>query len=78
MCPGFGNMEAAGLMRSWRTAEAWHCEKPGEAIGEDTASVAGDPRYWMPGLWETIKESSRCGLELAGQAHVLWMAELEM
>jgi len=27
---------------SWRAAEAWHCERPGEAISEGTASVSFD------------------------------------
>jgi hypothetical protein len=36
----------------WRTAEAWHCERPGKAIGEDAASVAADG----PGLRRSRKE----------------------
>ena len=27
---------------SWRAAEAWHCERPGKAIGKGAASVAID------------------------------------
>ena len=31
-----------GTKESWRAAEAWHCEKPGKAIGEGAASVVVD------------------------------------
>jgi hypothetical protein len=27
-----------GMKGSWRVAEAWHCEKPGEATGKGAAS----------------------------------------
>ena len=37
---------------SWRAAEAWHCERPGEAIGEDTALAAVED----PGLKDACKE----------------------
>ena len=28
-----------GMKESWRTAEAWHCERPGKAIVEGAAST---------------------------------------
>ena len=31
-----------GMKRSWRAAEAWHCESPGKAIGEGAASIAAE------------------------------------
>ena len=31
-----------GMDDSWRTAEAWHCERPGKAIVGSVASVAVD------------------------------------
>ena len=31
-----------GIKGSWRAAEAWHCERPWEAIGEGAASVANE------------------------------------
>ena len=31
-----------GMKESWRAAEAWHCERPREAMGEGAASVAVD------------------------------------
>ena len=31
-----------GIGGSWRTAEAWHCERPGKAICEGVASVVVD------------------------------------
>ena len=37
---------------SWRTAEAWHCEKPEKAFGEGAASVAVEE----PGLKGSCKE----------------------
>jgi hypothetical protein len=35
-----------GMEGSWRTAEAWHCERPEKAIGEVAASVAVDSPGW--------------------------------
>lgn len=29
-----------GVKGLWKTTEVWHCERPGEAVGEGTASVA--------------------------------------
>jgi hypothetical protein len=29
-----------GMEQSWRASEAWHWERPGEAIGKGAASVA--------------------------------------
>jgi hypothetical protein len=40
--------------RAWRTAEVWHCERPGKGIGEDRASVAVD----SPGLKGSCKEAA--------------------
>ena len=31
-----------GRKKSWRTAEAWHCKRPGKAIGDGSASFAID------------------------------------
>ena len=45
--PGFKVMKG-----SCRTYEAWHCERPGKAIGESAASVAVDG----PGLKGSCKE----------------------
>ena len=43
MCKGhLGGTGYEGMKGSWRAAEAWHCEYPGEAIDEGTASVAVD------------------------------------
>ena len=36
--PGGTGLE--GMKGSWRAAGAWHCERSGEATGEDAASVA--------------------------------------
>ena len=49
-CPGGTGFE--GMKESHRAAEAWHCERPWKAIGEDTASVAVDG----PGLTGKCKE----------------------
>jgi hypothetical protein len=35
-----GGTDFEGIKRSWRTAEAWHCERPWKTIGEDAVSVA--------------------------------------
>jgi hypothetical protein len=32
-----------GMMELWRTAKAWHCERPEEATGEGIDSVAVEP-----------------------------------
>ena len=31
-----------GMKGSWRTADAWYCESPGEATGKGAASVADE------------------------------------
>jgi hypothetical protein len=32
---------------SERVPEAWHCERPGEAIGESAASIVAEiPAFW--------------------------------
>lgn len=41
-----GSMKDAGLKESWRAARAWHCERPGAALGKHTASVAVGPPDW--------------------------------
>lgn len=41
-----------GLKGSWRAAEARHCERPGEFVGEDTALAAVED----PGLKDACKE----------------------
>jgi hypothetical protein len=41
-----------GMKGSWRTAEAWQCERPWKAIGEGAASVTVD----RPGLKGSCKE----------------------
>jgi hypothetical protein len=41
-----------GMKGSCREAEAWHCERPGKAIGEGAASVAVEG----PGLKALCKE----------------------
>lgn len=43
---GVGSMKDAGLKESWRAAKAWHCERPGGALGKHTASVAVGPPDW--------------------------------
>jgi hypothetical protein len=41
MCKGHpGGTGFEGMKGSWRTAEARHCERPGQAIGEGAALVA--------------------------------------
>jgi hypothetical protein len=35
-----GGTDSENMTESWRTAEAWLCEKPGKAIGEGEVSVA--------------------------------------
>ena len=40
------------MNRTWKAAEDLHCERPGKAIGEGTASVAVD----SPGLKRSWKE----------------------
>ena len=35
-----GGTDFENMTESWRTAEAWLCEKPGKAIGEGEVSVA--------------------------------------
>lgn len=42
-----------GMMGSCRTAEAWHCESPGEAISEREDSVAVE----LPGLKGSCREA---------------------
>ena len=37
-----GGIGFEGMKVSRRAAEAWHCERPWRAIGEDAASVAID------------------------------------
>ena len=37
-----GSTAFEDMRESWRAAEAWHCERPGKAIGESEASVAVD------------------------------------
>ena len=41
-----------GMKGSWRTAEAWHCERPWQAIGEGAATDVVDG----PGLKGSCKE----------------------
>ena len=38
---------------SWRAAVAWHCERPGKAIGEGAAPFAVD----NPGLKKSCREA---------------------
>ena len=35
-----GGTGSEGMKGSWRAAEAWHCERPGEVTFEGTASEA--------------------------------------
>lgn len=63
------------LNRPWRAAEAWHYGKPGDAIGEDTVSVAVETRHIRcQDCGQIIKDSSRCGLELANEAKCMCCA----
>lgn len=39
---------------SWRTAEAWNCENPGEVIGEGTASLAIEA-LGLNGSWREVE-----------------------
>ena len=49
---GFG-----GSKRSWKTAEAWHWERPGEATLKVQVSNSGDTIVWdMPGPWDDHQE----------------------
>jgi hypothetical protein len=48
--PGVTGVE--GMKRPWRTAEAWHCERPGKAADEGAASGAVDGQR----LKESCKE----------------------
>lgn len=41
-----GGTSFEGTRGSWKTAEAWHCERPVEAISEGAASVEVE----VPGL----------------------------
>ena len=36
-----GSIGFEGMKGSWRAVEAWHCERPGKAIGEGVTSVVG-------------------------------------
>ena len=45
------------MKKSWRAAEAWHCERPGEATGEGAALVAVEGQ----GLKESCKKKLRIG-----------------
>ena len=38
-----------------RVAEAWHCERPGEAIGEGAASVSVSRRPRIEGVMQAEK-----------------------
>ena len=50
MCTrGPGGAGSKGMKGSWKAAEAGHCERSGEAIGEGAVSVAVEG----PGLKET-------------------------
>ena len=40
---------------SWRAAKAWHCERPGEAIGEGAASVSVSRRPRIEGVMQAEK-----------------------
>lgn len=53
------------MWRSWRSAEAWHCERLGKDISEGAASVAlVIPAYWRCQDHElTTKDSNRCRVE---------------
>jgi hypothetical protein len=43
MCKNhIGGTGFKGMKGSWRATEAWHCNRPGKAIGEGVASVAVD------------------------------------
>lgn len=44
----------AGMKGSWRKAETWYCERPGEAIGEGTAGVAMEAPG-LKGSWRTTE-----------------------
>ena len=46
-----GGTACEGMKGPWRDAEAWHCERPGKAIGEGAASVV----FGGPGLKESCK-----------------------
>ena len=53
----------------WKAAEAWHCERPGKAIGEGIASITIDGQvlkdfykevdvwHHEQSLWEAIDEA---------------------
>jgi hypothetical protein len=47
-----GGTSFEGLKGSWRTAKAWHCERPRKAIGERAVSVVINGL----GLKESCKE----------------------
>jgi hypothetical protein len=47
-----GATSLEGIKGSWRAAKAWHCGKPGKAIGKGTASVVVEG----PGLKGLCKE----------------------
>ena len=53
--PGGSGFE--GIKGSWRAAEVWHCERPGEAIGGGAASVAVED----PGLKGGMQKKLRFG-----------------
>lgn len=43
-----------GTKGSWRKAETWYCERPGEAIGEGTAGVIMEAPG-LKGSWRTAE-----------------------
>lgn len=44
------------MKESWRTAETWHCKRPGNAIGEGAASEVAE----APGLKGPGREDEAC------------------
>jgi hypothetical protein len=52
MCKSYpGRTGFEGMKGTWRTAEAWYCERPWKAIGEGAAPVAVE----SPGLKGSCK-----------------------
>lgn len=56
--PRWYRLSFEGMNESWRAAEAWNWERPGEAIGEDGQSSRRSPRTDGPGLMEKLRLST--------------------
>lgn len=65
-CKSLGATGFEGTKGSWRKAETWYCERPGEAIGEGTAGLIMEAPG-LKGSWRTAETLDHEEIPIEGQ-----------